>query len=231
MQTISEKLFESFCVENEIPLDLIATESAEGQKTPDYIIDALGNAIVVEVKQIDPNPEDLRHFRDLVEKGTTDTIITVPGHRVRGKISDAMPQLKARTKNKLPGLLVLYNNVKLIEQRIDPIDIKTAMYGHEVVEVSVPKDPADRRIFARHRFGSDRKVSNQYNTSLSAVSSLYESDQSTRLDIFHNDFAANPIDPMWLQVDSIRHFRLSTEISRGGLREWVEIPVPDQGRS
>ncbi|MCK5643430.1 MAG: hypothetical protein KAJ19_21650 [Gammaproteobacteria bacterium] len=59
MQTISEKLFENFCIENKIPLDLIATESDEGQKTPDYIIDASGNTIVVEI----PVP-DQRHLKD-----------------------------------------------------------------------------------------------------------------------------------------------------------------------
>ena len=230
-QTVSEKLFEDFCADIGISLESIAPESDEGQKTPDYTMEASGNLIVVEVKQFDPNPEDRRLFRALSEQGTTGTITSVPGHRVRGKISDAMPQLKARSKGKLPALLVLYNNVKLIEQRVDPIDIKTAMYGLEVVEVSVPKDPADRRIFAQHKFGGGRKVSDQYNTSLSAVGTLFETAQSIRLDIFHNDFAANSVDPAWLRSSSIRHFRLGTEMARGGLREWVEVPLHDQQNS
>jgi hypothetical protein len=222
-KTASELLFERFCADQGLLLTQVPTQSDRARKTPDYEINAAGHRIVVEVKQIDPNPEDRRQFRLLRERGETDTITSEPGHRVRGKISDAMPQLKMRSKGRVPAMLVLYNNVKLIEERIDPVDIRTAMYGLEIVEIRVPTDPNDRRISARHRFGGKRKVSQKHNTSLSAVASMYEGSVSARLDVYHNDFAANPIAPDWLRNDAVRHFKLADHVGRGGLSEWIEL--------
>ena len=66
--------------------------------------------LVVEVKQFDPNEEVEKLYKQLQERGYTDVYGGEPGAKVRLKIQAGAKQLKARSKGKLPALLVLYNN-------------------------------------------------------------------------------------------------------------------------
>ena len=66
-----------------------------------------GRTVVAEVKQVDRNPEGagLRSLAGSARgwKGLSGT----PGQRVHKKIADASKQVKALTKERLPGILVL----------------------------------------------------------------------------------------------------------------------------
>ena len=58
-ETASEKLFEEFCGMNEIPCQRVGRAAV---RTPDFAIELRGTQITSEVKQIDPNDEDLREL-------------------------------------------------------------------------------------------------------------------------------------------------------------------------
>ena len=197
--------------------------SKQGKKTPDYILTLHRHKVVVEVKQLDPSDQDRVRIERLSKQGTTGVISKETGHRIRGKISDAMPQLKQRSICRKPALLVLYNNTGLLGEDIEPYDIMNAMYGEERVEFFVTETNVSQRIIWRHRFGGKRKVSPHYNTTLSAIVVLTENNEGLKLDFYHNDHASKILNPDWLRISTIRHFRLGGVASRGGTRKWDEI--------
>src|ERR1035441_5421716 len=103
--TISEQLFEQFCQEHMIQVTRIAESS---EQTPDYEILTPNGPIVVEVKELTPNDEDVESARLLDERGYGLAGGRVPGDRIRNKIHSASPQIKSKALGMHPGLLVLY---------------------------------------------------------------------------------------------------------------------------
>lgn len=216
-RTLSERLFEQFCEENRI----VASRIEEGElRTPDYEIRFGEHRVVVEVKQFDPNKEDRAHA-EMAKRGWPVAFFEDSAKRVRLKIQDAREQLKRLTGGQCPAMLVLFDNVS--PGTIDPTDIKTGMYGDETVTVAAHR-PGDRQPqIIDQGFGSKRKLTQEHNTTFSAVALLYESmDRSLRLSVFHNYYAARPIRPTWLRRERVRHFGLNPE-QRGVLPEWEEI--------
>jgi hypothetical protein len=221
--TISEELFERFCQENGIRSYRVPPKSKEKIQTPDYDLFLNGQKIVAEVKQFDPNTKELRLLNQLQERGWTDAFGDEPGHRVRKKIADAVPQLRQRSEDKYPALLVLYNNVSLTSRHADSYSIKTAMYGLEVIDLEVTNQPSQPIAVIDRRFGPKRKVGSGHNTTLSAVASLYQIEgHDLRLDFFHNIFAKVRFDPDWLRVGCVRHFSLQEKVGLH-FQEWVAV--------
>ena len=68
LKPVSEQLFEQFCEANQIPCSRVDTGV---RKTPDYVITLGGVRVTCEVKQIDPNAEDLRELAQIRDGGTT----------------------------------------------------------------------------------------------------------------------------------------------------------------
>ncbi len=196
--TKSELLFEQFCRLQRICCTPI---ECDGKKA-DYEIVLSGNTIVTELKQIDPNDSDIATW----EEGRLRSSVAAWGnsdHRVRLKIQEARKQLKARSKGKLPTLLVIYDNGTFAGT--DATDIKTAMFGDEKVVVSIANHEVVE-VSAIHP-GGNRRFADDFNTSISAIALLYGDEP--RLSVFHNHFAALPILPDWMRSDQLRHFRLA----------------------
>ena len=219
--TISERLFEQFCSDNDIRFTRIETESDAGNLTPDYEIEGPGGGqrISVEIKQFDPTPEDRKLQRQLEERKYTDVFGGEPGAKVRLKIQSGAKQLKARTEGKEPGILVLYNNVPIHARGIDSYEIKTAMYGIEKLTVDVG---GDETSLLDRGFGPKRKTTPNSNTSLSAVAVLKEAGDALVLLVFHNVHAANPMEPAWLPSSNIAHFTLEEKL-QGEYQDWVAL--------
>jgi hypothetical protein len=97
------------------------------------------------------------------------------------------------------------------------------MYGEETVNFFFDESDESQSIYWWHKVGGKRKVSPQYNTTLSAIAILQEVNESLEIDFYHNDYAARPFNPDWLRIPPVRHFRLGGVSSRGGLMEWNEI--------
>ena len=180
--------------------------------------------IVVEVKQLEENPEEKKHLKQYIREGSTDTILGEPGKRLRNVIKKAMPQLKETSRNLVPTMLVVYDNTILTLGALHRYEIITGMYGLEEVVIGVPQDLEREPYLADHKFGSKQKVSPSHNTTLSAVAVMEKiKDISIRLDIIHNDYSINPLDPEWVRHDGCHHWKREESKRTNAWRNWDEL--------
>jgi hypothetical protein len=133
-QTISEELFVQFCAANRVPYELVPTGTV---RTPDFRI-RLGEALVIcEVKQIDPNAEDVAELEEL---GSREALGRFIPNRMRDKLKkDVSAQLKAAARDGHPTLLVIYDNTPL-KMYTSYSYVVQAMFGHDNVRVSISGD-------------------------------------------------------------------------------------------
>jgi hypothetical protein len=219
MRTLSEKLFEDYCAKAGIDLMRIP----EGKSpTPDYVMSIQGTSIVVEVKEIVPNQEELQSERVLYERGYGNILSVTPGDRVRKKISDSSPQIKARTEGIHASILILFNQ-GLVANHLDPYCIRVAMYGLEKVHIAVPKDYSVSPYTTGMSYGPKRKMTEGHNTSISAIGVLaVPSPNRLLLTIYHNKYAAVPLTPRLLSCYDITQFELG-DAPPGTTALWEEI--------
>ena len=67
-KTKSEELFEQYCKHNGYNVEAIPTGP---EKTSDYSVRAGAHEVIVEVKELRPNEDDLRQISELRENGAT----------------------------------------------------------------------------------------------------------------------------------------------------------------
>jgi len=216
--TVSERLFEQFCTENSIRFVRIEEEQYQ---TQDYDVYFSCHRVVAEVKQIDPNDDDLELSKQLHSHGIASAWDETE-RRVLLKINSARKQLKSGSRGRFPTVLVLYDNVPT--KPIDTEDIKTAMYGHETVRYSLSDNPIDSPPTKTSvGFGSNRRFTPEHNTTFSAVALLHRfGDGTSLLSVFHNIYAKKPIRPSWLRRDRVKQFTLGPT-QAGFFQEWVEV--------
>ena len=208
MRTESESLFEKLCIIKRIKFEPIPIE--ENLRTPDYRIWLNSIKVIVEVKQMELNKDDLQ-FIEKISKG-----IEVPngfrgtGHlRIRNLIDDAYPQLKNFTNDLHPSLIVACDLTKGLSH-LENEDVLNAMYGDEVVIISDTSKNSEEVNPTRHKFGGNRKVTKGTKRSLSAVALLEfnEFNETVRLEVFHNIHASIPLDPQVAWQIADRQFTL-----------------------
>jgi hypothetical protein len=221
MKTESETLFEKLCDDKRIKFEPISVE--KNLRTPDYHIWLDTIKVIVEVKQMEFNKDDLE-FIEKVSKG-----IEVPngfrstGHlRIRNIIDDAYPQLKNFTNDLHPSLIIAYDLTKGLSH-LDSEDILNAMYGNETVIVSSLSMDTEEVDPTRHKFGGNRKVTKNTKRSLSALALLKftETNEKISLLVFHNIHAKVPLDPKiaWQIADKQYTLRNGSEL----YQLWSEI--------
>ncbi|MCB9134191.1 MAG: hypothetical protein H6636_02115 [Anaerolineales bacterium] len=224
--TISEELFERFCTENKVPFSSHSLlHRQRNSKTPDYEIIVNSKRVILEVKQLDPvSPDDKEHQRQLDEMGITEVYEGKVAQRIRRKISDAMPQLNKWTNKDIPGLIFIYSNLPLDGRYIEPHHILEGMYGEEIFQIVFPDNPSAPPYVANVQFGGKRKVAPDYNTTLSAIVSIFEDWEQHQLHayFYHNIFSKCKFEPDWLRGKRVKHFSLpNTNMKQ--FSEWVEI--------
>ena len=151
-KTTSENLFERFCTLNNIVFDPISTQSEEGLRTPDYDILVSDQKIIVEVKQIEPNEEELEAIRQF-EEGKMVSVGGEPGGRVRKKIKKASGrgQIRNRTQGIYPSILVLYNAMGIAGPNYtNSYNVLVGMYGLETLVLRVPQDYSPPTVCWNH---------------------------------------------------------------------------------
>lgn len=220
---VSELLFEDFCWQSGIRCDrLAAQEVASGvfPKTPDYELLIGGRTIIVEVKEITQNEEERESERLLKKRGYGNVLRSTPGARVRKKINDASPQIRKRTLGRFPGILALYEYDQM-PRHLQPYHIKTAMYGLEVMAIEIPANPSINPYSTGTRFGPSKKMTQDANTSISAIAVLVVTPPAgfIQLRLFHNRYAAVPIDPALLAREGVAQYQIDI-----GSRAWVKTP-------
>ncbi len=220
-KTASETLFERFCESHGIPYLQIPKE--EGP-TPDYEIAVGTKRIIVEVKEITPNKEEQESDWLFAERGYGEVLSRTPGDRVRKKISDCSPQIKARTAGKYPSLLVLFDRGR-VAGHLDPYNIRVAMYGLERVHISVPPIGMGSPYPTGMSYGPKRKMTPGDNTSISAIGALFMTGpESVFLNVYHNRFAQVPLKPTLLAPYRVAQFELDEDVP-GRTSKWRAIEV------
>ncbi len=219
-KTKSEVLFEQFCQEHKIRCVPVAQGPG---RTPDYDVYFGSHQVVVEVKQIDPTPEEAAQIARFEAGEAGISFGGEAGRRVRQEITDSKKQLRGRAKGRFPALLILYNNAEPISYS-DPMFILLAMYGELTLPLTIPAG-GGQPIARDLRFGGKRRVSKTDNTTFSAVCVLIHDPQGQLiLTLYHNYFAALPFDPTWFLGDRVRHYFLpKSEAESGNFGFWVDI--------
>lgn len=197
--TISEDLFERLCNGRKVQWKRLATRDQEGLRTPDYEIRLSGRKVIVEVKQIDPNDQDRRQ----PEVDWSDARF-----RIRIKIKSAAGQLRPIAKGQHPSIIVLFDNTDL--RTLGSENILNAMYGEEVVDILVSREPNVAHRAIAHRFGGGRRLTESEGLYISAIGRLrVGSDGEGEMDLFHNRFATFPLSPRTASCIATRQYHLS----------------------
>ncbi len=220
-RTISEMLFERFCMDTGLPFVRLEPDSAAGRRTPDYELCLQEPPILVEVKQIDPNREDEARLRAFAETGEY-SFGGVPGDRLRGRISKAGSQLRARARPNQPTLVVVYNNVDVLRGYTSPHAVMSAMYGLYQAVITTTRGVGARIVSAVHRLGGGRSMTPEHNTRISGLAVLFDGPEGPYLVVYHNRFTAVPIRPEVLRRPGI-HQRCIEEAEDNRFPEWYEL--------
>lgn len=221
-QTKSEQLFEEFC--NSIKIKYKRIDAAKEQR-PDYLLEVLGQKIAVEVKQINPNEEE-KEIIELNKKEDYSAFSIEPGKRLGKAIRYANPQFKKLLEalgEEIPCLLVVYDNVTPEKHHTIPYCVQTAISGLDKVELSVPTNPQESILIGEPVSGLNQTMRQDNCTTTSAVAVLHCSQHPNfSLVIYHNPFAANPLNPDLLRFVEITQYR-KPKSARNSLANWDNI--------
>jgi peroxiredoxin family protein len=179
----SEKLFESFCNQKGIHFSRVLEEC--NRRSADYLIQISNKEIVIEVKQLENNRDELNllQSRTLENDGDMFTVSTA-SKRIRKAIESSSQQLKNTSKGTIPTLVIVCDTTIGL-MGLDSEDFLQAMFGDEIFNLSDYSQ----------KFGGNRKMTQKSNASISAVGWLRkEKDHSAELFLIHNPFSKNPID-------------------------------------
>ena len=222
--TESENLFERYCRERKIEIRRLEECSVE---TPDYEIQIGPLIAAVEIKQLEPNAEDkkvidqLRQGRPVAHWENME--------RPRNSLHDAVDQLRTysqRTLQPMPGIVVLFDTLGGLLGYLDSDNIAQCMYGpkcfHFGVVASDSEPSQDGLEFLGASLGGRRIVTEQHNTTLSAVAVLKRSAEQLSLTVFHNKYAALPIAPSDFRVPDVTHFSYLAD-DPCTLPRWVKV--------
>ena len=221
-KTKSEQAFEDYCTAVGIAWTRIDESDT---KRPDYSLEIDGRTVIAEVKEVDRNPEEQESDRQLEATGFGKSLSKNPGERVRKKITAASKQIKALTKGRHPGILVL--TVRgltsadwfLAFHHLDPYAIMTAIYGLQVIQLAVPRDSSISPHSVGSRLGPKKKITDDANTSISAVAVLEPTRGGVpRLVIYRNLYAAIPIEPV--VITRLRAVQRDIDLER---MEWITV--------
>jgi len=186
--TISESLFERHCTLRNVGFGRIA-ESKE--KSPDYWVQIRRRPIIAEVKQLDPNANDL--LRETLDSCLDSGMGLAPVKRVRQKLAEAYMQIRAHSARGMACIVVVYNNSGLMNY-IDGFTATKAMFGSPQIYLALNSQGVF--ALAGEGFGPGQKLTRNSCRGISALCVLETGGhRETHLSAYHNPYALNPIDP------------------------------------
>lgn len=217
MLTESEVLFEKLCNGRGIAFCRIPTGNV---RTPDYELSLSCGKVLVEVKQLEPNADDLAYHEELRTKGLAHRMVDMG--RAGPAIDDAVEQLRPHAKGKMPAIVVLYDTMGTTNY-LDPYSVSVSLYGPEKINIDVPADPRGEPIVRGMSRGGDAVATPTHNTTLSAVAVLDGPAQGVSMDLrlFHNCNAKIRLPLVGFSEYGFRQFEFAVP-TPGTMPEWIE---------
>lgn len=175
-KTKAESVFEEFCSRNGISWEKIP----EGeQPSPDYRVVLNGQAVLVEIKQIDEDTD----FGN-------DTSTRTVGSHIREKVKQSRKQAKVALASGMPFILLVCNNLdKLQLFGTEQHDFVDAMYG----ERTIVFDTSNNSIKDSFQ-GRNSSLRHDKNESFSAIGCLKETRRGITVQVYENIYAENRLD-------------------------------------
>lgn len=195
-ETTSERAVRDLCRIRGIALVRLPVGAAS---QPDFEITCPCGPVVVEVKEITANQDDIDFVESMEKFGQASESRRI-GARVRAAIQSAKPQLKAHKNRRVPRAILLYDNRvhrgtrrDVYAAPLNDMDIDAGMFGQITVEFSFRDGDA---AGGRTKHGGKRMLDHDRGRYVSAVMVLYPagSASSMHMRIYHNPWA---IDPLW----------------------------------
>lgn len=197
VETESERLFRQFCDESGLVCVPIPCAS---HRTPDYSVTCSGTRVVCEVKQLQQSQREKAALQEAFSTGSAAAYF--PGNRLRQKLKKISPQLKAEAGCGTPTILVVYDNGPFGTD-LDHETVLQAMFGDIGYPIQFVEGSASKPVAGEPRFGGNRGLTPVHNTSVSALAALERHDGRLRLRVYHNPFAAVPLNPDILPADAV----------------------------
>lgn len=223
-KTPAEEQFERLCDLRRLRWRRIRIALKEDHKRPDYAVWVGEAACVVEVKQLGLNEEDRKQLKELDEAGHTCGERKEPGRRLGAKITEAADQLRSFRRRGIAGVLVLSDDLLPLPYLL-PHRVMAGMYGRLKLEVVLGEAPSGRWSASRLVSGGGEKMTPNTNTSVSALAHLQRgSDREPYLILYHNEYAAVPLDASCVARVTDHQF----EVRRlAGRNVWVQAITGD----
>jgi hypothetical protein len=183
-RTFSEQLFEEFCLSNGVTY---AKVPVCRQRTPDYEIILSGSVIACEVKEINPNRDDLKELAAVKVGQISGRYVR---NRLRGLLKRVSMQLKAPSQTNRATLLVVYDNTPF-KSYTKHAEVVQAMFGCYSITVQFLQDTDSTPQVSPLFFGGNRGLSPSHNTAVSAIGIL-DGGPTARpltLRLYHNPYA------------------------------------------
>jgi hypothetical protein len=162
--------------------------------------------LIVEVKEIQANPSDKNVVRVIHER-RVEVFGDEPGRRIRGHIEQAEKQLRRYEAERVPCLVVLYDNIVVngfrpylpggfmvdMSNPLYPYHIDVGMYGLQSVQLRLHQDGQSECVGDVR--GGKRTLRAGHQDNISAVATLHDYDENYGLFliVYHNFFAKNPL--------------------------------------
>jgi len=195
------EIFAEYCRNRGIPLQCIPESQVPNERSPDFKLQLGDEEIVVEIKAIEPNDDDLRNSETLEENGGVE-IFHNPG-RISAKLKNANSQLRPHSERGIPGVVCIFDESRSGLLR-NPVAIHSAMFGKPAFTFLRSQEPAPACSAPAVQLisGRSKTLTEQHKTSISAVLIFidHDPDQYEAI-LLHNPFARCPIPP-----DCAKHF-------------------------
>jgi hypothetical protein len=200
-KTLSENMLEEWFDRHRIEWRRIRIARNPGNRRPDYAIRAAGKRCIIEVKELSPNDED-KHIVENAREGIGEARWVAPGKRLRPAIRTGEGQLQKFSARGFPTIICVFDTTASFHDA--DFHVRAAMYGDETLRFVIPEG-SDTARFAGSGPGRNAMLRRDERNTLSALAILrHTSGTDPVIDVYHNPFAAIPIDPA-LVAPFVRH--------------------------
>jgi hypothetical protein len=192
-RTVSEQLVEAWLNRHQIEWRRIRVAIAPGNRRPDYAIRVGGKWCIVEVKELSPNDEDKRLVEN-ARAGIVEGCWVAPGKRLRPSIRSGEGQLRKFSARGFATIICLFDTTAPFHD-VD-FHVHAALYGDETLRFIIPVGSDTAELIGSGP-GRNAMLRRDERTTVSAVAMLrHAAGSDTQIDLYHNPFAAIPIDEM-----------------------------------